>query len=138
MNRFLNWMFNISELPEINTKRELYIKLCNDADDILIKSGIRDICIKCSTVKPFRKYYTYKGCCIGCKYITPKGCSTQAIDCKLWLCDDKLEKKIRKVRLWTKWNNIKKIAEKNEWYDGYGTFTGHTRTGISDYPELGE
>jgi hypothetical protein len=27
-------------------------------------------------------------CCDGCEYLSPTGCTTEAIWCKLWLCDD--------------------------------------------------
>ncbi len=141
MNRLFKRIFGIEPIeyrfPKINTKRELYLKLCDDVDDILIKSGIRKICIGCSTIKPFRKGCGLKGCCNGCKYITSKGCSTKSLSCKLCLCEGKLETKIRKARFWTKWKMLKRISKKNEWFGCEGCLgDSHTRRGIDDYYEL--
>ena len=99
----------------INHKRKLYLRLCNKADKILIKSGVRKICIECSITKPFRKDYPYLGCCEGCRYLTSDGCSTKSLTCKLWLCSDMLIEKIKLKGLWKEWEEIKDIARRHNW-----------------------
>jgi hypothetical protein len=34
------------------------------------------------------EHFSMIWCCSGCKYSSDKGCTTQALACKLWLCDD--------------------------------------------------
>ena len=105
------------------TKKEtkLYNELCDQADDILIKSGIRDLCIKCSKGKPWKgmpKWIEQQlgGCCntkFGgkCKFLTPNGCGSKSLICKLWLCrDTEQDRMIKKHHLYTKWQQLKEKA----------------------------
>ncbi len=43
------------------------------------------------------------GCCQGCSHLGVKGCSVQALACKLWVCDDAYEDLpfLAKVELYT-------------------------------------
>lgn len=113
-----------------NKKR--YIALCNKADDILIKVGIRNTCILCST-KVSQRFVDKKGkpiphapfvgafgtdrlgCCTGCNFLGAKGCTTKNLSCKLWLCNDYLSNKLRKSGYFEDWTKIKEEANANEW-----------------------
>ncbi len=55
-----------------------YIKLCDIVDQILIDTGIRELCARCC-IKNER-------CCVGCKYLGKSGCTSTVLGCKLWLC----------------------------------------------------
>jgi len=123
---------------KINIKRQLYIALCDEIDSILIESGIREICVKCSIKKPFRLWHRKNkvyGCCSGCKHLGRKGCKTKSLMCKLWLCDETLKSKLKKYpTLYDRFYNIKTLAHYYGW--GYSFFS--TRRGIEDYQELKE
>lgn len=64
----------------------IYNRLCKLADAILINSGVRKACIKCSTVAPIDKHKTELGCCGGCRYLGKSGCTIDSLACRLWLC----------------------------------------------------
>lgn len=104
-------------------KEKLYNKLCDEADEILIKSGVRQICISCSTSNdkdPSR------GCCQYCTHLSPEGCTIKALWCKIWFCwsgggkcngYDSIRgawalKLIEEAGYTKKWNSIKRRAEK--------------------------
>lgn len=116
------------------TDKQLYLSLCKELDDILIKSGIRETCITCSVKCPFKHKADYlkdnplpysnrfikstlkrKGCCNGCKHLGLNGCTTEALACKLWLCSDKLKQKIADAGFDKRFNEIIDIAEKHGW-----------------------
>lgn len=120
---------------EIISKRDLYLSLCREADEILKKTGIKSICIKCSTVKPIknRGVLSVKGCCgqgnNECPHLGKNGCTTQSLSCKLWLCNDRLERIILKSKYAKRWQKLITMASNNHWIE-------IDRTGIDDYPEL--
>jgi hypothetical protein len=48
-------------------------------DAILVQTGVRDHCISC--IQGPRG-----GCCQGCSYLSPTGCTNKPLACALWLC----------------------------------------------------
>jgi hypothetical protein len=71
--------------------KELYESLCEELDAMLIDSGVRDICIQCSTVgipERIKLGKTHLGCCSQptCKYLGENGCTSISIACKSWFC----------------------------------------------------
>jgi hypothetical protein len=94
--------------------KTLYFNLCKEVDNILIKSGIRSRCIKCSNQKTH--YETIDGkiewvggsCCHRCKHLSKTGCKIQSLSCKLWLCKE------RKVEWKQKLTSIRKLKRFNE------------------------
>lgn len=89
-----------------NPKEELYLKLCDEVDNILKRSGIRKKCIECSKEG--------HGCCSGCKHLTRKGCGTKSLICKLWLCHKDLFVEMDGKDK-EKYREIQKTANKEGW-----------------------
>jgi hypothetical protein len=119
--------------------KQLYIQLCDEVDDILIKSGVRKVCVRCSTIKPYRyKKDVFKGfglklrydatdcgCCQCCKHLTSNGCSTKALACKMWLCSPWLGHKIEQAGFKERFNELLKIAQAKDFL--------RFRYGLEDY-----
>ena len=68
-----------------------------EVDLILVRSGIRRLCINCSKGTEEHRpkdlqilYPNQKGCCSGCRYLKEDGCQTMSLVCKLWLCSPRL------------------------------------------------
>jgi hypothetical protein len=102
------------------SKEELYMDIYYEADDILKKVGIKDICFKCSTIKPIKgKMLMFKtdslGCCSGCKYLGKTGCKTFSLPCKFWLCDALFNFNFGKYK--KRWDYLIKLAKENNFYD---------------------
>lgn len=110
-------------------KKVLYNKLCDELDEILIKTGMRKICIDCSTAHK-------AGCCGHCPYRSPNGCKSKSLMCKLHLCwwspilaelkqqgrlqdnetlSHKMRTKMHELKLLSRWDEIYNIALKNDW-----------------------
>lgn len=111
----------------MNNKRRLYLSLCDDAEQILIKSGIKAECNKCFAEPGFYKdamapdyengglkKKTY-GCCTGCEYVSETGCTIKCLACKLWLCSRTLLDKIKDAGLYDKWEEIIRHGVNNHW-----------------------
>lgn len=112
------------------TKKRLYFSLCDKADKILIDSGIRKICTKCSTggKKGWSKrpYWMENGagCCNGygigsypdrCKYLGKNGCTVKCLSCKLFLCNKfKMMDMIDKIGKMREWEKIERLARLND------------------------
>ena len=133
----------------MNEKRKLYLKLIDELDKILEKSGIKKVCSDCFSKKLYlhatapdyinggvkKKIY---GCCKGCEALGKYGCTRQSIVCKLWLCSDKLVDMIIKAGYGKRWVEIEKIVQDNHWAIKIkGTpFFRFVRMDIDDYKEL--
>lgn len=115
------------------SKREkLYLSLCDEVDEILTRSGIRKICLKCSTDKTNRgwgkrPYYLKDnaGCCDShiagtfknkCNHLGKDGCLIKSLACKLFLCNEvEMLDMIEKVGMLERWEKIEHIA----WNNGF-------------------
>lgn len=118
------------------SKRDLYLILCDELDYILRRSGVRKICVECSTMKIYKgKVECDKengfnetsdlGCCTGCKYLGKRGCKTKALMCKTWLCSERLVKKIKKAGYWERFCSLCVVARNYGWMN--------MRSGVDDY-----
>ena len=104
--------------------RTLYFKLCDEVDQILIDSGIRDKCTRCSRKKTTyisngKKYTIHGGCCNRCKHLSCHGCKIKSLGCKMWLCwerFDEFEKMIKSIGKAERFNEIIRIASKNNFF----------------------
>lgn len=70
------------------SNREAYITLCKEMDNMLVDSGIRATCIKCSTggIEERETKLLSRGCCSGCQYLGEEGCTSISLGCKVWFC----------------------------------------------------
>ncbi len=82
------------QLKSYSEEKQRYLEMCDTADKILSATGISDICTRCSTNKPYRRWSMTLGCCRGCRYLTPYGCSSRSLSCKIWFCSSELREKI--------------------------------------------
>ena len=80
-------------------------RLYNAADKILKKFSACSTCpVGCATK---RKPYTRSWCCGGCKYLDPdKGCTVQALYCKVWLCGKEAKRNPSAYRALNRIENI--------------------------------
>lgn len=64
-------------------KAEIYDRLYAMAGKVLDKHQPCATCGKC-------EYFggRTRGCCEGCPFLSPQGCTIQSLGCKLWLCHD--------------------------------------------------
>ena len=65
-------------------KAILYDRLCDIADKLLAKHS------PCSSCPTKCEYFGGKrsGCCTGCPFLGPQGCTIKSLACKLWLCSE--------------------------------------------------
>lgn len=62
-------------------RRRAYDRLYAMADAVLKRANP---CAKCGVCKYFGG--EEEGCCKGCPFLSPTGCTVQSLGCKLWLC----------------------------------------------------
>lgn len=64
-------------------KAEIYDRLYAMAGKVLDKHQPCATCGRC-------EYFggRTRGCCEGCPFLSPQGCTIQSLGCKLWLCHD--------------------------------------------------
>lgn len=112
------------------TRKEVYDEIYQRAEDILVASGVKKECIKCSQKK-------YGGCCSGCKYLNEKGCTVKALGCKLWLCSERLNEfsiMIKKIGKLEEFNMLINIAESGGMIDYREPYSANTT--YWDMPKL--
>ncbi len=93
----------------------VYDFICRRLDSILIETGLRRKCSKCS-----KKGYVRKpkwlpkqgGCCTGCQNLGKNGCRGNAMACKFWFCNkDHLNEMLKRKGRKQEWDELRQLAK---------------------------
>ena len=86
----------------VEEKMKLYHKLCDISDFLLNKYK------PCNFSNGVCAGLNKNSCCIGCKYLSERGCTVRALQCKLYLCYD-----VREGHLYEQLSKLQSVGSMN-------------------------